>query len=276
MEDAVALGQATENRHHDNWVALGHRAIHVWPVRLEAAQDVVATFQQVLSPDEATRAARFSFDHLQRRFVLARSALRLLLGRYLHTEANRIQFHYGANGKPWLPAAADIQFNASHSGSIALLAFTLQCAIGIDTEQIRPLPNSHMIADRFFCAEEAAELRSLPAAEREHAFLLCWTRKEAYLKAVGGGLSAPLDCFRVSLRPGEPARFIHFAHGITNHTGWTLHDLSSPPRYAAALAYDDTPRSLHIRPLTDPVQLLERIALSNAEEIRGRCEGVTG
>jgi 4'-phosphopantetheinyl transferase len=234
----------------------GGPAIHVWPIRLEAGKDVLAGFQRVLAPDETARAARFSFDHLQRRFVLARGALRILLGYYLRTGAHRIQFSYGWKGKPRL-ATPGIDFNASRSGTVALLAFTLQCEIGVDIEQIRPLCDIQEIANRFFCAEESAELRALPVSEREHAFFVCWTRKEAYLKAVGDGLSAPLDGFRVALRPGQPARLIQSADGMSADKAWTLHDLNVTPHHAAALAYNDSPRPVYVLPLTEPAELLD-------------------
>lgn len=252
----LSLAEAGPERTVDSRVdlrALDQRTIHVWPIRLEAAQDTVAAFGQLLSPDEAIRAGRFCFDHLQRRYVLARGALRILLAHYLQTSANRIAFSYGEKGKPRV-AAGGIEFNISHSGSLALLAFTQQCEIGIDVEELRPVPNYQEIAERFFRADEAAEVRSSPAGEREHAFLVCWTRKEAYLKAVGDGLSAPLNGFRVTVRRGEPARFLHFE--VSPDAPWTLHDLGSPPRYAAALAYNETPRAVHRQPLTEPAQLL--------------------
>ena len=162
-------------------------------------------FSQLLAPDETARAARFHFDHLQRRFILSRGALRILLGHYLDIAANRIEFRYGSRGKPSLAAPAGIHFNASHSGDVALFAFTLHCEIGVDVEEMRPISDMREIASRFFCAEESTELMALPADERERAFFLCWTRKEAYLKAVGEGLYAPLNDFCVTLRPGEPA-----------------------------------------------------------------------
>src|SRR5208282_2181592 len=119
--------------------------------------------------------------------------LRVLLGHYLGVAPGGIEFSYGPKGKPRLAAPVDVRFNISHSGGLALFAFTLDCEIGVDVEHIRPLRDMQEIASRFFCAEEATELMSLPAHGREQAFYLCWTRKEAYLKAVGEGLSEPID-----------------------------------------------------------------------------------
>ena len=104
-----------------------------------------------------------------------------------------------------------MRFNISHSGGLAVFAFTLDCEVGVDVEEIRELKDLAEIAARFFCAEETAELMSLPADQRTAAFFRCWTRKEAYIKAIGDGLSAPLDGFAVTLGRDEPARLIHLA-----------------------------------------------------------------
>ena len=181
----------------------------------------------------------------------------MLLGHYLNSPPGDIQFSYGAKGKPSLAVSARVQFNMSHSGDLAMFAFTLDCEIGVDVEAIRPMPDMEVVAERFFCAEETAELMSLPAGQRDDAFFLCWTRKEAYIKATGEGLSTPLDAFRVTLRPGEPARFVHFALDPVAAQAWSLHDLKPALQYAAALAYRDAPRPLETFRVINPKQLLE-------------------
>ncbi len=233
------------------------RAVHVWPVLTQAPDAVVEHFQLLLAPDETDRAGRFRFDHLRRSFILARGALRILLGRYLNTAPGGIEFGYGSKGKPALAARNALQFNASHSGDLALFAFTTDCEIGVDVERIRPMPDIEDVAKRFFCAEETAELMSLPAGQREHGFFLCWTRKEAYIKATGEGLSTPLDAFRVTLRPSEPAGMVHLERDPSAAQAWTLHDLTPAPGYAAALAYRDSPRPLEKFPFFNPKQLLD-------------------
>jgi len=232
------------------------RLVHVWPIRTVASNDIIRWLERVLAPDEKGRAARFRFDHLRHSFILARGALRILLGRYLNTPPASIQFKYGSKGKPTLAAPPLIEFNVSHSGGLAVFAFTARCEIGVDVEQIRPLPDMRNIADRFFCPEEAAELTSLTANEHEHAFFLCWTRKEAYVKAIGDGLSAPLNDVRVTVQPGQPARFVHIAHDANDAKNWTLSDLDLAPNYAAALAYRDAERPVVVSPPIDPVELL--------------------
>jgi 4'-phosphopantetheinyl transferase len=231
--------------------------VHVWPVSIQAPDSIVEQFQRLLAPDEADRAAKFRFHQLRTAYILGRGALRILLGRYLNSPPQDLTFRYGSKGKPTLDAPGPLQFNASHSGDLALFAFTMDCEIGVDVEAIRPMPDIENIARRFFCAEETVELMSLPAGQREHAFFLCWTRKEAYIKATGEGLSTPLDAFRVTLRPSEPAGMIQLAGDPIAARRWTLHDLPPAPGYAAAVAYRDAPRPLELFNRTNPKQLLD-------------------
>jgi len=230
--------------------------VHIWPVRTEASSEVLERFRLLLSSDEQERAERFHFDHLVRRFVLARGALRILLGHYLDVSPISLQFNYGAKGKPKLETNRDLQFNASHSEELALFAFTLGCEVGVDVEHVHSLPDMQAIATRFFCAEEAAELMSLPDDQRGKAFFLCWTRKEAYIKAIGDGLSAPLDDFRVTLNPAEAARFVHISGDAGAAARWMLHNLELDQSYAGALAYRDARRPVHLFPTIDPLELL--------------------
>ena len=247
------------------------REVHVWPVLIAASDVIAARFQRLLAPDEKARASRFRFDQQQRSFILSRGALRVLMGRYLGIAPADIRFNYGAKGKPYIEEPACIKFNVSHSGVFALFAFTIGCEIGIDVEQVRPLKDMLQIAHRFFCPEEATELVSLPAGERERAFFLCWTRKEAYIKASGDGLSAPLDGCRVTLRPSEPARFLHVSHDTTSRL-WSLHNIAPAPQYAAALVYNDAPRPVHVLPQVSPAELPDILNASRtAINARARC-----
>jgi 4'-phosphopantetheinyl transferase len=193
---------------------------------------------------------------LRHSFVLAHGALRILLGRYLNTSPAGIQFKYGLRGKPALAPLALIDFNMSHSGDLVVFAFTRGCEIGVDLEQIHSIQDMQDIADRFFCLEEAAELMSLPVNQRERAFFLCWTRKEAYIKAIGDGLSAPLNSFRVTMQPTQPVRFIHLAQDTNAAKEWTLQDLQLASNYAAALAYRGWRRKVAVSPIMDPAELL--------------------
>jgi 4'-phosphopantetheinyl transferase len=212
---------------------LTDQAIHVHAVRLAAPDEVAAHFQALLASDERIRAARFRFSHLQRSFSLARGALRILLGRYLRADARAIPLQYGPKGKPSLASPARLRFNLSHSDGMALFAFTLDCEVGVDIEAIRPVPDLEQIAIQQFSAEQAAEILALPAGGREAAFFRCWTRKEAFGKALGVGL---------------------FIDGSSEER-CTLLDLPAPPAYAAALAYLETTRALRVWPPVDAAGL---------------------
>jgi 4'-phosphopantetheinyl transferase len=230
---------------------LSGRDIHVWALRIRPSSDLAAQFEPVLAPDEVERAARFRMDHLRQFFTIARGTLRCLLARYLSVAPARIKFDYGSRGKPALASPTGIEFNLTHSGDLALLALTIGCPVGVDVEFVRPRTEIVDIARRFFSSEETCDIMSLPEIERERAFFSCWTRKEAYIKAIGYGLYAPLDGFRVSVRPGEPARLIHVVNEPYAPDEWCMHDLQLSPEYAAALAYRDRERTVFALPILD-------------------------
>jgi 4'-phosphopantetheinyl transferase len=255
--------------HRPNWPrSRAGREIHVWPVRLDASECLIESFRAVLSPDEIDRVARFRVEHARRSYIATRLALRFLLARYLEEAPHAIRFRYGSKGKPELEVPAGIHFNVSHSGGLAMLAFSWDGEIGVDVERIYPMQDMLDIAERFFSAEEAADLRSLPVAERVDAFFRCWTRKEAYVKAVGDGLFIPLDSFRVTLRRGEPAEFIHFRNDAAAARRWTLMNLNVGTGYIAALAYSHRSRPIRLFSCFTPNQLFHfsglRISLSAA------------
>jgi 4'-phosphopantetheinyl transferase len=186
--------------------------VHIWSVSLE--QPVARTHQlrQLLSNDKQDRAEHFHFERDRRRSIVVHGTLRTILGRYLDIESGRLQFHCGPHGKPYLMQELDhcvLQFNLAHSNEIAVYAFTCGRQVGIDVEYIRPIPDVEQIAVRFFSVGENAALCALPESLRLEAFFNCWTRKEAYIKAIGDGLSHPLNQFQVSLAPGEAARLLY-------------------------------------------------------------------
>jgi 4'-phosphopantetheinyl transferase len=212
--------------------------------------------EQLLAQDETDRALRFRFRQLYEKFVISHGVLRCLLARYLNCNPADIEFTHGCNGKPFLKLDSALQFNMTHSGQLAVIAFGPGCEIGIDAEQIRPIPDMQQIADRFFCPEEASELLSLPETDREHAFYRCWTRKEAYLKAMGDGLAAALGNFRVTVQPNLPARLVHIQNETSAAGAWTVQDIDVSAGYAAALVYRDQPRSVSLLRLADPAELI--------------------
>jgi 4'-phosphopantetheinyl transferase len=234
--------------------------VHLWIVRLEASEENFERSFSWLSPDETTRAERFYFDRHRHAFVLGRAALRVLLADYLKRSPAEVVFVYGSQGKPALAdPTCPLRFNVSNSGNLAAFAFTVGCEIGLDVEQHRPIHDFEHIADRFFSPEETAELLELPIAERKSAFFNCWARKEAYIKAMGGGLSIPLDSFRVTLRPDAAARMVSIAGSHDAAQNWTLHTFNPGHEFAGAIAYPDARRTLQAGPVVSIDELLLQV-----------------
>lgn len=227
----------------DSWpeppdvLSLSNAEVHVWRVSLDQPAGVVELLLSTLVEDERVRAARFHFEKDRVRFVVARAALRAILARYLSAPPGQLQFHYNPYGKPSLAADAGsgLDFNVSHSHSLALLAFARGSALGVDVERLRADAAERQIAERFFSAHEVSALCGLPSAQQPRAFFDCWTRKEAYVKARGEGLSFPLAEFDVSLRPDEPAALLRVRGDAQEAGRWTLRALDVAPDYAAAL-----------------------------------------
>jgi 4'-phosphopantetheinyl transferase len=222
-------------------------AVHVWRVALQQPRAMVERLMSLLSADEQTRARRFRFERGFRRFVVAHAALRDILARYLARSPHTISFGANAYGKPHLMDADNwLQFNLSHSGEWALLAVTAIGPVGVDVEQVRKDFGGEEIARRFFSASEVDALLALPASLRTEAFFLCWTRKEAFIKAVGMGVSFPLESFSVSLHPHEPARVLWLRDAPQEVDSWRLAELPVGSGYVAALALKGDISSLQL------------------------------
>ena len=210
--------------------------VHVWRARLDAP--LSKSLELSLSPDDRERAARFKFEGDRHRFMMARACLRIILGRYLKTSAAGLQFELGPFGKPSLASvedALDLRFNLSHSHQLALIAITRGREIGVDVEFMRADFASDEVAEHFFSPAEVKQLVRTPAANKTRAFFNCWTRKEAYIKARGEGLSHPLDQFDVSFALDEPAGLLGSRLDPAEVSRWAFEDLSPHPAYAAAL-----------------------------------------
>jgi 4'-phosphopantetheinyl transferase len=217
-------------------LSLAADEVNVWRLALEQPEDCLRALWQTLATDERARAERFFFERHRKHFIAGRGLLRAVLARYLGRDAGALHFHYGPYGKPTLEAGGDLHFNLSHSGNAALLGVTRGREIGVDLEQVRTRDSLVELAQRFFAPAEVAALATVPAAQKEQAFFNCWTRKEAFIKASGEGLSRPLDQFTVSLRPGEPARLLAVAGDPDEAARWTFQALLPWPGYAACLA----------------------------------------
>jgi 4'-phosphopantetheinyl transferase len=221
--------------------SVAEEEVHVWRAHIDESPHVIQPLRAVLSPDEHEKAGRFHFDIDRRRFVTGRGALRMLLAHCLGTKPAKLRFGVSAFGKPHLAeefAGAPLHFNVSHSGDVVLIALALHRALGIDVEHMRPDIEAVGIAERFFSAAERRALATLDPREQRDAFYACWTRKEAYIKATGDGLSLPLDQFDVTLLPGEPARLVATRPDPGEAGRWTLMELDVGDGYKAALAVE--------------------------------------
>jgi 4'-phosphopantetheinyl transferase len=196
--------------------------VHVWRATLDQPQEVMARFLQVISTDEHARAEKFHFEADRKRHVIGRGMSRLLLGHCLGIAAGQLRFEQNEFGKPFLPDDLDPRFNISHSGELVVVALARRRPIGVDVERMRKDMAQAEIARRFFSPRECAALARLAPEMQCEAFFACWTRKEAYLKARGDGLSLPLDTFDVAFIPGELPRLIETRHDPAEVRRWTL------------------------------------------------------
>jgi 4'-phosphopantetheinyl transferase len=196
---------------------------------------VVASLERLLSVSERERADLYRYEHLRSRYVVAHGLLRMLLARYRGVGPREIEFSYGERGKPFV-AGGFPWFNLTHSGPVALMAFSSAAEVGIDVELEDRRVAGIRIAERFFSAGEVRSLRALPEAMQRRAFLTCWTRKEAFIKARGDGLSLPLNSFDVTLDPSRPPAVVWTAWSDTEPTEWSLVDLSDPDERIVAAA----------------------------------------
>jgi 4'-phosphopantetheinyl transferase len=232
--------------------------VHVWTTSLTTAGTEKYGLVEVLSPDERQRADAFRFDKHKNSFIVGRALLRFILGRYLERAPKDITFSYGTNGKPKLADSnPPLHFNLAHSENRVVYAFTTAGELGVDIEPVRSLPDFESIACKFFSAEESAQVLSLPADQRAEGFFNCWTRKEAYLKAVGDGLMVPLNSFQVSLLPGQPAAFLKMNGDAQTLSQWSLFHLDFPDRYIGALAIPFPGCALHWWSFPAPLQCFE-------------------
>jgi 4'-phosphopantetheinyl transferase len=236
MKPALQLDQLPWTAAPDH-AALLPQDVHVWRTWLDHEPGCIERLGATLSHDERARANRFHFDRDRSRFVAARATLRAILGRYLQCDPAALAFGYGAKGKPFLaaPRAIDMRFNVSHADALAVYAVSNGRDIGVDVERIDRRVDVR-IADRFFSQHERAALRSTTAARVTEAFFAIWTRKEAYIKGKGEGLSLRLDAFDVSI--GEPAALLRSDDHPDDAQRWQLVNLSPAPDYTGALAVE--------------------------------------
>jgi 4'-phosphopantetheinyl transferase len=216
-------------------LALPGAEVHVWRIELAQPPPVVAELNTLLSADEIERARLFYFARDRRNFAVARGAMRQILSRYLGADPRRLTFTKGPFGKPSL-RDPKLRFNLSHSGGWALLAVASGREVGVDIEEIRAIDDAVTIAARYFSPAESRKLREvLGSAVGEVAFFNCWTRKEAFIKAIGHGLSHPLDTFEVTFLPNEEVE-LRLDAGAARQ--WLLSVLHVSAHYSAALVVE--------------------------------------
>lgn len=218
--------------------ALAAGEIHIWRVDLAISDAEESRLTYTLSPNEQARAARYLSLPARRQFVAARSAIRSILSRYVGRRPEEIAFRVGPVGKPLLAETGPtpLFFNLSHSGEIALVAVTALGEIGVDVERVREMASAEQLAERFFHPNEVAALLALPAGERAVGFFNAWTRKEAFLKATGKGISYGIERVEVTLTPGEPPRVIALDGDQRAAAGWSLDTFAVAPGYLGSLA----------------------------------------
>ena len=224
--------------------------LYLWSVPLDLPDRRVGEWESLLSEDERNRAARFVLVHDQRRYIVAHAALRILLARYTGTKSHAIDFVTGPQGKPSLPAGDMTSFNLSHSGELAVIAISSPAQLGVDIEQLRPVGDAHEIARSYFTSAEEAALAAITQENTSKAFLTCWTRKEAFVKALGGGLSIDLKCFDVSLATEHPA-LLRIEDAAESASNWSMVHLEPVQGYVGAAATDGPLRETSFRYL-DP------------------------
>ncbi len=225
----------------DKDMRLSAQDVHVWKAALRVSDSEYSKMQAILSAEEREHALRFVFEKDRRRWVVAHGVLRVLLSQYLLVDPGDLQFSFNPFGKPSVahPQTGErLQFNMAHSADLALYAFHFDRQVGIDVEYMRKDVEYMQLARFYFSPREYTNLQALPPKLQQEAFFLCWTRKEAYIKAKGLGLSIPLETFDVSLVPGEPAKLLTIQTDVDAADHWSLFDLVPEVNYAGALAVE--------------------------------------
>ena len=215
-------------------------AVDVWSGAHDAPARHMEWLRAQLCEQERQRAAEYRRAHSRAAFVVGRAMLRLALSEYTHMDPRELRFGEGKNGKVELryPAGSAVQFSLAHADGLTLIALTRGSRVGIDVERLRHVPEAHEIMARFASPSERAVWRQLPPQEHEHAFFRWWTRKEAYLKATGEGLSRRLEAFDVPISAGDEAQLLSAGDLGANATTWSLVELASAPGYLATVAIE--------------------------------------
>jgi len=210
--------------------------VHAWWRSLREQATAIPACYELLSPEERERASRYRVEGPRNDFILTRGTLRSLLAGYLQRTPQELTFRLTQYGKPFIAGPCDLRFNVSHTDGLALLAFVRQREVGVDVERIRPEPEAQKLAERFFSVPERRALQNLSGDALQRAFFRCWSRKEAYIKARGEGLSLALDQFDVSIAANESRVLLATRPDPSEASRWVVQDVATGPEYAAAVA----------------------------------------
>ena len=216
--------------------AMPLNVVHLWAAPLEIAAAEREALAQTLSVEELDRASRFHFEVHRNRYIAAHGWLRLVLGYYLSLAPAQLLFEHSPRGKPALSGPNELQFNMAHSEDLALIGVGRTLQLGVDLEFVRSLSDMEELVARFFSKRESAAFRLLPEGQKARAFFNLWTRKEAWLKATGEGITHLLDQVEVSFLPGERACLLQLPAAYAAGAAWCLYDIAVRPGFAAALA----------------------------------------
>ena len=230
-----------EWRQPPSGVELRPEDVHLWRTPLDLPGSTLERLYGTLADDEKVRAERFRFAEGRARFTAARGVLRDILARYAGVEPPSLRFGYQSSGKPFLLAgtgAGELQFNLSHSKGMGLYGVTLGRPLGVDVEHVRRGTEFTRIAERFFTPNEAEALRNCPAHIHAEAFFRCWTRKEAFIKAIGKGFALRLSSFEVSIEPGDSDALLAVSGDPAALQRWQLADVDAAAGFAAAVAVE--------------------------------------
>ena len=218
--------------------------VHIWLADLDLEVFALPKYLRDLSLTERTRAQRLRFDHDRRRFVVAKGLLRQLIGEYLRIDPHDIQFTPGPSGKPELAKRLQdhhgpLCFNQAHSSHMGIFAFCRNRRVGIDLEEIRPFHDLHQIAELLFSSCELEAFRRLPEEEeKKQAFFMAWTHKEAFVKALGKGISLPLSHFEISRLHTDLSRVVQNHHHPPDQLEWFIRNIPISPQFAAAVCVE--------------------------------------
>jgi 4'-phosphopantetheinyl transferase len=239
---------------------IGEGEVYLW---FGSYNDMHVDFQRMhrlLSETERIRSEKYHFQNDRHRFILRRGMLRTMIGHYLSADPKEIRFGTNQYGKPFIENQdheGSLEFNQSYSEEMVVYTFSHNRRVGIDIEYMKPIKDMNAIVESNFSPHEKAEFNALPANQRLEAFYRCWTEKEAFLKALGDGLSRRLDQFDVSMMPGAPAALKRTVWDQEEAGRWSLASIHFVSGYAAALAVEGPGRVLRYRQLTPQLYLFQ-------------------